>query len=405
MTQGPTRRPSLDEFAREVTVALREAGFEGAIDHDHAKGCLALAGDRVIDLGPLHKQLADLPASDRLRNLANIAGMVTRPPVLPETWDEAADLVVPHVRTQWSLVAADTEARAVGKAEPIPRAPITPHLAFELVVPFGAIRLTVTMPALERWGVAVEKAYRQGGANLYRRPDPGWRASPDAPGVYASGWADGFDASRLFLPRAFAGIPLRGRPVVLAPSTERILVADSADENGLFHLARVARQMLERSKRFHFLRAVRMGDDGETWDDFMPPRDHPAYDPLRALRGAEEVRDAAQHADLVRRLAPPGHQVMPMPALHVLSSPLGETLTFTVWRAGKPTSLPLADAVILVNGDDVLGFAPWDALRKAVPGSLRAPQGYPPRAFAGDFPEPWQLGGLELKPWGGPLPA
>lgn len=405
MTQGPTRRPSLDEFARELTVALREAGFDGAIDHDRAKGRLALGGDRAIDLGPLHKQLADLPASDRLRNLANVAGMIAHPPALPATWAEAKDLVVPQVRTQWSLVATDTEAHAAGRAEPIPRAPITAHLAFELVVPFGAIRLAVTMAALERWGVAVDDAYRQGGDNLRRRPDPGWRASPDAPGVYASGWADGFDASRLFLPRAFAGLPLRGRPVVLAPGAERILVADAADEDALFQLARVARQMFERSKRFHFLRAVRMGDDGETWHDFMPPRDHPAHDPLRALRGAEEVHDAAQHVELVRRLAPPGHQVMPMPALHVLSSPLGETLTFTVWRAGKPTSLPLADAVILVNGDDVLGFAPWDALRKAVPGSLRAPQGYPPRAFAGDFPEPWQLGGLELKPWGGPLPA
>ncbi|MFO0932944.1 MAG: hypothetical protein U1E39_09570 [Planctomycetota bacterium] len=405
MTQGPTRRPSLDEFAREVTVALREAGFEGAIDHDRAKGRLALAGDRVIDLGPLHHQLADLSATDRLRNLATIAGMMTHPPTLPATWAEAKDLVLPHLRTQWSFVAADTEAHAVGKAEPTPRAPVTPHLAFELVVPFGPIRLTVTMAALERWGVAVDDAYRQGGENLRQKPAADWLGRKDAPGVYASGWADGFDASRLFLPRAFAGIPLRGRPVILAPSTERILVADAADADGLFQLARIARQMLERSKRFHFLRAVRMGDDGETWHDFMPPRDHPAYDPLRALRGAEEVRDATQHVDLVRRLAPPGHQVMPMPALHVLSSPLGETLTFTVWRAGKPTSLPLADAVILVNGDDVLGFAPWDALRKAAPGSLRAPQGYPPRAFAGDFPEAWQLGGLELKPWDGPLPG
>lgn len=405
MTQGPTRRPSLAEFAHELTFALREAGFEVVIDHDPATGHFTVAGDLEFDVGPVYEQFAGLPTSHRRPMLAAAAKLAARIPTLPATWSEAKDRVLPNLRTRWSFVAADTDWQTEGEVEPTPRVPVTPHLAFELVVSIDAFRLPVTTADLERWGIAVEDAYRQGGENLRRRPPADWRVGRNSPGVYASGWADGLDASRLFLPREFDGLPLRGRPVVLAPSKRRLLVTGAEDEGGLVELARIARKMFERSRRFHFLRAVRMGDDGETWHDFMPPRDHPAYDALRALRGAEEVRDVTRHAKLVRRLAPPGHEVMPMPALHVLSSPLGETLTFTVWRAGKPTSLPLADAVILVSGDDVLGFAPWDALRKAVPGSLRAPQGYPPRAFAGDFPEAWQLGGLELKPWGGPLPA
>ncbi len=371
MARDPTRRPSLAELAREFTIALRQMGFEGAVDYDHATGCLTLDGSHAFDLGPLQRQCAGLRTSKRLRWIAYLAAIAASVPRLPATWSEAKDLVLPNLRTRWSFAAGDTEDHDAGVAQPTPRAPVTPHLAFELVVPIDTFRLPVTVAHLERWGIAVEDAYRQGGENLRRRPAADWRVGRNAPGVYASGWADGFDSSRLFLPRAFDGLPLRGRPVVLAPSRRRILVTGAEDEGGLVELARIARKMFERSKRFHFLRAVRMGDDGETWHDFMPPRDHPAYDALRALRGAEEVRDVTRHAKLVRRLAPPGHEVMPMPPLHVGSSPLGETVTFTVWRAGKPTSLPVADAVILVNGDDVLGFAPWDALRKGVPDSPR----------------------------------
>jgi hypothetical protein len=80
----------------------------------------------------------------------------------------------------------------------------------------------------------------------------------------------------------------------------------------------------------------------------------------------------------------------------------------TVWNEGKKAAFPKAEAVIFVGGSEVaLGFAPWESVQRALSGSSRATPkpDYPTRYVVTDFPEDWQMGMLDLKPWGGPLPV
>jgi hypothetical protein len=77
-------------------------------------------------------------------------------------------------------------------------------------------------------------------------------------------------------------------------------------------------------------------------------------------------------------------------------------MTVTTWRSGKPAALPKADAIVLRQGAKTLGIVMWDELQQALPGQLTRLRGYPARYLATDFPEGWQLGSLDLKPWSGP---
>lgn len=405
MTDPTARKPSMGEFVREVIVAMRGAGLEGDVQHDAARATLQHAERGSFDLTNTYAQFSTLPAAKRTDALAKLARLWIHPPALPTTWEEASKRVLPHIRTRMSSVEEDARRQAAGTVMPTPRAEFTPHLVFEIVVPVEGATLTVAMEALTNWGVDMETAFRTAIKNLASRSDAQWLGSPEAPGVYASPWRDGFDACRVSLPLVFTRVPLHGRPVVVAPTPSQMLFAGSDDTDGLFHMARMARRSLEANKAFHFLRAIRMGDDGESWEDWIPPKDHPAYDPLRLLRGVQEVHEYDKQVALVRQFAPKDQDVIPMPRLHLVESDFGaQSLTVTVWRSGKPSALPKADAIIFQRDDEVLGFAPWEQVTKALRGSLRPTPGYPTRYMAADFPEGWQVGMLDLKPWRGRLP-
>jgi hypothetical protein len=74
----------------------------------------------------------------------------------------------------------------------------------------------------------------------------------------------------------------------------------------------------------------------------------------------------------------------------------------TTWASGRPTALPKADGIVFRRGGEVLGWAPWEDVERALPGALKALPGYPLRFLGTDFPEDWQLGTLDLRPWQGP---
>lgn len=166
-------------------------------------------------------------------------------------------------------------------------------------------------------------------------------------------------------------------------------------------MAEFARQEVQRTDRQHVLRAFRLAADGAGWEDWLPPRRHRAYGAFRALEAIQERREYAEQADLVDAVArAKGTESVPLPRLDVLAeSVTGEVMTVTTWRAGRPTALPKADAIVLRRGAKTLGLVMWDDLVRAVPGAIHEGQGYPLRHVALDFPEDWQLGDVEIRPW------
>ncbi len=391
---------TLSAFAVEVVEAMRAAGVTENVTYDAVLAELVV-GDRRMPLAPVHRELAKAP-DDRRRDAARqLAEVFLRPPTLPATWDEASRVVLPSLVTRFATVRADARASAQGKVVPTPRAEFTSHAVMELCVASGAARATVPLASLTAWGISPDVAFQAALHNLAARSEAQWLGSPEAAGVYRSPWKDGFDASRIALPQQFARVPLRGRAVVLAPTPSQLLLAGSDDVDGLFHLARFARRHLEANRTIFMLRALCMGEDGESWDDWEPPRDHAAYDAFRFLRAAQEVYEATEQAALVREMIPPGQSVLEMPPLEMVQSPLGETRTVTTWATGRPAALPRADLIVFRRGKETLGFATWEQVERALPDVLFPLPGYPTRYRVTDFPEGWQLDGVGLEPWGG----
>ena len=405
MLPVPAQPITRQQLADELKAAVRAEGYQAGAHFLEAEGSCALDNGQSINFELLYGEIAAAPPKRRADALQQAARVLVHPPRVPETWDEAKTQVLPIVKKRIDL-AADEVRRTLGQG-PAPTlvADITPHLAFALGIQGSGATVTVPAEALGRWGISPEAAFRTAGRNLEERSGGNWQLGKDAPGVWVSPWRDGLDVSRLFLPRVFGRVPMRGRPVVLAPLPSFLLVAGSEDENGLLQLGLLARRTIEKENLLHILRPLRMGKDGESWEDWVPPQGHPARGPLRLLQAKDEARDYDEHAALVRKLAE-GRPTPPMPQLILLQAAGGaEVMTVTIWRAGKPTALPKADTIILVRGAEIVGACTWASVAGAPGTRLEALPGYPTRYLATDFPEEWQFGAMDLKPWGGPLPT
>jgi hypothetical protein len=156
---------------------------------------------------------------------------------------------------------------------------------------------------------------------------------------------------------------------------------------------------------FLFVTALRMNPDGESYSDWLPGPEHAAHEGLRLLHAVNERADWSQFGALLQRAADArGQACMALGNYLLFTSAIGaQVLTATVWRAGRPCALPKTDVIVLLREGRVLGQVAWDDLKRVLPGQLEALPGYPVGHAALDFPEDWQLGQVDLKPWEGPL--
>jgi hypothetical protein len=395
-------RISRAQFRKEVLDALRAAGLEGPFEHDETGDRLLHTSTGSFDLREAYDNIAALPAPQRAGLIASAIASFVDPPRVPARWEEARTLVLPAVRPRIALMADDVRRARGSTSGSSVSIDVTEHVVIGLVLRQSATsRMIVSADHLATWGVPPQEAFPAALENLRRLPDVGWGLMNDAPGAYFSQWRDGFDAARLAFPQVFARVPLRGRPVALALSASALAFAGADDAEGLFHLARMARRLYEQSRSYLFLRTIRLGEDGESWEDWMPPGAHPAHAGLRLLRAVNEAGDYEEQAHIVRRAAEGKGTALPMPRLEIQQSPIGaEVMTTTRWSAAAPCALPRADAIVFERAGETLGIVPWEVVTARLPDALRPMPGYPARFLASEFPEAWQLATLDLKPWG-----
>lgn len=384
-------------FVRELFAALRDAGVEGPYTFDTTTG---IFGDPVrgqLDVKPLYLSLGGLKKWQRDGALKKVATYYVERPSMPADWGYARPRLVLTLLPRMAEEAYNLEHRE--KPDPLPLSRITPHLAFGLGFPISLGTLNVSVAHVETWGVTIDDAFKAAAANLEKRSNRPWAAANQFPGVFGSTYQDGFDGCRLFFPLRFMSAPLRGKPVVVLPTPNRMLFAGSDDEQGLVNLARLARTYVEKREGTLCLRPMRVGDDGESWVDWLPPRTHPARAGLRWLEAHQEAMDYFKHGALVRAAAKGAPVPVALPELEVVEGGFGADVhTTTIWDDRSPCALPRADRIVLRQNGRVLGVARWTELVAKLPHLLREAPGHPPRFIANHFPEDWQLSMLALDP-------
>jgi hypothetical protein len=87
-------------------------------------------------------------------------------------------------------------------------------------------------------------------------------------------WPDEHTAARLLLPELFERLKVRGELVVMTPTADRMLVADSADRNALLGLFEISSSLRKQPRPIPMQPMVLRK---EVWEPFVLKPNHPCY--------------------------------------------------------------------------------------------------------------------------------
>src|SRR5262249_24078608 len=118
------------------------------------------------------------------------------------------------------------------------------------------------------------------------------------PGLFASQWRDGHDASRLLFPELIATLAVKGDPGAMVPTRNTLLVAGADDGDALLALADAAAETLSTTDQPLSARSLRLRD-GE-WTDFA--LDDEALAPFYDLMRGQWTREYAEQKQLLDQL-------------------------------------------------------------------------------------------------------
>ena len=173
--------------------------------------------------------------------------------------------------------------------------------------------------------------------NLRPRSAPAFAAAE--PGLFLSQWRDGQDASRLLFPDLIAALPVKGDPVVLAPTRSTLLVAGADDSGGLLALADAAAETLSTTDQPLSARPLRLRDG--QWTDFALDAEELA--PFFDLMRGQWTREYAEQKQLLDQLhAQSGDDILVASYAPMQNRHTGKPFCMTFWVDGFVNLLPRA---------------------------------------------------------------
>lgn len=300
-----------------------------------------------------------------------------------------SDALLPVLRARSACTNEALADRIFGESltHPTPMGHLGPDLVIALALANGSGCALVERQQLQALGMREPAAFEQSIANLLRRSAP--RFTPVGPGVFASDWNDGLDASRLLLVHLFADLPLKGDVVAMAPTSGRLLVAGADDGDGLKTMAEAGADILSSTDRP--LSALPLRLRNGSWTSFAEAFELAAFQDLR--RG-QWIRDYAEQKQLLDQWhAQEGQQILVADEVAMLDRQSGRPFCLTFWLDGVPSLLPRADAIGFKNAGEVI-LVPWTSALPIVGGRMIKTDHYPERFRVDSFPAEAELARL-----------
>lgn len=387
---------SRTDFARLASDYLRSQGESRPIDYDERWNRLVVGqGDWISFIGLEHAHAeyeANAPA-EKPRVLGRRFWSAVRRATPPST-DDVLRSVVPRVRDRawFSAVRRQAELELGADEEAIdevtlPHQVINDELAAHLAFDLPTSVMEVGPDRLEAFGVSFATMFARAVENLRAKPRLDFEQPDSTVAAFVSPYRDGFDATRMLLTERFLELPVKGRPVVLAPTHDVVLVAGDEDEAALETIATWGEQAL-LEPRPHTAHAFRW--EGSSWRPWLPVRMHRAWQKLKVLQLQSFASAYARQKEVLEALLQAnGHSIF-VASLRAFRTAGGDIFTSTAWTSGVEALLPETDRIDFVRGSsDASGGKTWsttfEVARKTVPHLMEA---------TGDLPERWRVTGF-----------
>lgn len=388
------------DFARLASDYLRAQGEARPIHYDEARNRLVVGDGDWTSFISLDHALTEYEANavpDKARVLARRFWSSVRRAEPPSEVDVIRS-ILPRIRDRawFSAVRRQAELELGADEEAIdevtlPHRVINDELAAHLAFDLPTSVMEIGPDRLEAFGLKFDELFNRAVENLRERPQLDFEQPDSTVAAFVSPYRDGFDATRMLLTERFTSLPVKGRPVVLAPTHDIVLVAGDEDEGALEAIATWGEQALLEPKP-HTAHAFRYED--ERWRPWLPVRMHRAWQKLKVLQLQSFASAYARQKEVLEALLQANGHTIFVATLRAFRTPGGDIFTSTAWNSGVEALLPQTDRIDFVrtNPDgSTSGAKTWsttfEVARKVVPHLMEA---------TGDTPERWRVIGFPL---------
>ncbi len=396
-----------DRYARAFELALRAAGEQRALKYDGREFLIRVGTDPgrpqaiyYLDNGFRAWQAA---ADDRGRKevLQRFAQALEAESEGSSEYSQIAPRLIAGVRDRAYLelnrLAMAIEFGSDGASATLQR-PLAADVVQVLLLDAEDSVSLVPEGSLASWGVTWDAAFAQGIANLRARSNEVHVVEHE--GVLAWQASDSFDAGRILLAEALAGIEVHGELVAMVPDRDVLLLAGSEDVAQLRSLAALAQRRFDEADRLLSGRPL-VRRDGR-WQVFDPPSEVAAeFRRVERRYAAQAYRQ--QSETLQKYVEARGEDVFVGSWLleSAEDAPPGECTTLVVWTEDVETLLPEADEVVFNGSGKVLHRAPWVRVRAVVPHLMELTEYFPARWKIDGFPKDKELLAMGARRVGG----
>lgn len=382
--------PTQERFGESFIAEMRRQGFQDPVIFAAAKfHLLVRGGARFIALQNFYAEYCLLDPSQRSANLTRMATIaMTSLRGLPDKFEDALSSL--QIRLMSRLYFSKIYLEWSTKEQPNPLDVATERIGEHLCAtvvhdhPFNMV--SVGNEQLAKWGVTLHEALEVGRKNLARET---FTYASIGERVYESRTRDNYDASRLLITDLIRDLKVQGDHIAMVPNRDTLLIAGSEDEAGLAILLTLAEKARETAHPMVF---TPLRQNGNTWEDWMPPSDHPLYWPFKMLEidYLTYVYETQQKLlDAVNTKC--GENVF-VASYMAYRYPDGKVSSDSVWTKGLDTLLPKTTKLAFgVEGEGIVAAGEWERVVELVGDLMEETDLYPVRYRVRRFPSDAQL--------------
>jgi hypothetical protein len=389
-------QPTKDKFARMMLDAIRKAGEKDPVHYDPESFRLYREGEtkNEMNLSNAYREYCAATAVQKpllFKNLVRTWFSYRRE--IPKEFEDVRHDLLPGVRNRALYeIARLTVGSEHGAKFDWPFRVLGESLGIGIAYDLPDSMVQVQRHTHYQWKTTFDEALEVALENLRQLSRDSLERA--AEGVWVSPWRDNYDPSRMLLLDFIRQHDVTGDPVVMVPNRDTLLLAGSADENGLERLGALAEEAYEQPRSTSGM-AFRLTREDE-WVPFLPRSGHPQYRRFKLLQVKTIGGDYGEQAGALNALhQKTGKDVFVASFSARQGKETGEVRSYCVWSEGVVSFLPRTDDIFFFRPKDgegeIVTTAPWDQAQ-AVLGDLMKPLGlYPERYLVEDFPSDEQL--------------
>jgi uncharacterized protein YtpQ (UPF0354 family) len=385
-----TVQPSREDFVAQLVAGLKKEGLTNgfALEAETFRLALTLDGKKAaVPLDQFYDLYCAADADERAEALDHFVNLVMQ--MAEQAQGVTVDRLRPVVRNRAFFATAKLADMVDGSGDQCasPVMAIGSDLAVALVADSPRTTMFVKEEHLGALGLSQEDALKAALDNLRRHSEPKFTAM--GPGVFASGWEDYYDSSRLLLPEVLAGLGVKGDPVAMVPARGTLMVTGADDRQGLITMTAAAAEIWAESEAPLSAQPLRLHNG--TWQDF--PVDGPDFTTLREALRDQRAHEYAEQAEALGQLCQARGEDIFVATFGVMRPKVddaAERVSWATWSVDVDTLLPLTDVIGLKTETDVV-LVSWSKALPIVGRYLQPTEHYPPRFRVNAFPNDAEL--------------